>query len=384
MKIALVIERTDSSRGGRETSAAQIAAGLVRRGHDVTVLCQRGCPLAEGVKVRELGGKGLFRVRKLKDFVARAGAAIREQHYDIVHAMLPLPGANVYQLRGGTAPAQRAASLRRRSPVSRPLVWLLERLNFRRNLMAELERQVVGNGDVLCLPVSQMVAAELERFYRRSAGLRVIYNGVDVPAVDDAQRADWRQKTRYELGVKSDEMVFLCVAANFELKGVAETIAAFARWYYARPSRPEARLVIVGREIAEGYQRIAGLREVGKQVVFVPPTLEVFRWYSAADACILLSWYDPCSRVVLEATRWGVPSITTVFNGAAEVLSRGAGIVVSSPKNSREVVKAMDDLADPASRQRRRRACLDVADSLSMDRHVEELLEAYAAVTGRK
>jgi glycosyltransferase involved in cell wall biosynthesis len=82
--------------------------------------------------------------------------------------------------------------------------------------------------------------------------------------------------------------------------------------------------------------------------------------------------------VVLEATRWGVPSITTAYNGAAEVMADGAGIVVPSPRDLPAIVAAMDELADPA----RRAACADVcrrkADDLSMDRHVDQLLAAYA------
>ena len=38
MKIALVIERMDPQRGGREVSTAQVAVALSRRGHEVTVL----------------------------------------------------------------------------------------------------------------------------------------------------------------------------------------------------------------------------------------------------------------------------------------------------------------------------------------------------------
>ena len=95
---------------------------------------------------------------------------------------------------------------------------------------------------------------------------------------------------------------------------------------------------------------------------------------------MLLSWYDPCSRVVLEATRWSVPSITTVYNGAAEVLARGAGLVVSSPADTDAVIRAMCELAEPARRAARARACMDVAGRLGMDRYVDELLAAYEEV----
>jgi glycosyltransferase involved in cell wall biosynthesis len=107
-------------------------------------------------------------------------------------------------------------------------------------------------------------------------------------------------------------------------------------------------------------------------------TPDIFEWYSAADACILLSWYDACSRVVLEAVRWGLPCITTRFNGAAEILqSSGGGVVVDSPRDQGGVLAALDAMQDPERRLAFSRACIAAGERLSMDRHVDGLLKAY-------
>jgi UDP-glucose:(heptosyl)LPS alpha-1,3-glucosyltransferase len=178
-------------------------------------------------------------------------------------------------------------------------------------------------------------------------------------------------------------VLLLVVANNFELKGVAQTIEALAGLHRRRPDLP-VRLAIVGRHPAEveGYVRMAGLRSVGPLMHVVPPTREIFRWYSAADICLLLSWYDPCSRVVLEATRWGLPSITTAFNGAAEVLA-GGGLVVSSPAATNEVVAALDAMMDPAVRQAMSRQCIQIATTLTIQRHVDELLKLYKEILAK-
>jgi len=383
MKVALVIERTDPSRGGRETSTAQIAAHLARRGHAVTVLCGRGDWRCDGVEVRGLGRRGLSRLGRMQNFLFAAAAAISRERFDIVHSMLPVPGANVYQPRGGSVPGQVEASRRRWGLLGWPRVAVFERLNRVRNLLGRLERQVVTDPRVSCLAVSRMVAQEFSDYFGAESNVRVIYNAVDVPEVDAEQRADWRQKIRFQLGVGQGDPVFLTVATNFPLKGVTETIRAFARWYHSNQGAINGRLVVVGRDAVEGYERIAGLQDVGGVVAFVPPADDVFRWYAAADACVLLSWYDPCSRVVLEATRWAIPSITTVYNGAAEVLAEGAGIVVDSPKNVRAVAAAMDELADPKARAKRSDACLRLADRLRMERHVDELIREYERIAAR-
>jgi UDP-glucose:(heptosyl)LPS alpha-1,3-glucosyltransferase len=164
------------------------------------------------------------------------------------------------------------------------------------------------------------------------------------------------------------------------LKGVLEMMAGYSDWVQEGPAGAKSRLVVIGRDDVEGYTRIAGLRHVGKQVVFVPPTDEIDRFYAAADACVLLSWYDPCSRVVLEATNWGIPSVTTRFNGASEILDKGAGIVVDSPRSRRAVRDAFATLAEAESRRGYAEACSGLAGALTIERHVDELEAVFEQV----
>jgi UDP-glucose:(heptosyl)LPS alpha-1,3-glucosyltransferase len=384
MKIALVIERFDPLRGGREASTAQIASALARRGQDVTVLCQSCQDACDGVRVLPLKARGWDRSVRLRSFLRSVRGAAEEGGFDIVHATFPVPGANVYQPRGGLVGAQAAAGLRRRRGLSRVVAALSQPLNLHRRRLGRLEQKLVGDLRTVCLAVSEMVGREFMHYYARSENVRVIYNAVDVPDVPDDARRGWREELRRRIGAGPGGPVFLTVARNFELKGVPEAIEAFAQWYHSPAGSPGARFVAVGRRNSRRFHWLARKRRVGKQVVFVAPSAEIFRWYAAADACVLLSWYDPCSRVVLEATRWGIPSITTVYNGAAEVLARGAGIVVSSPRDTPAVVKAMAELADAARRKERSAACWDVADGLSVERHVDELLGAYAEAAARR
>ena len=381
MRIALVIERMDPLRGGRETYTARLAEALVRRGHEVTVLCQSGSWTCEGVEVRRLGRRGLRRTRRLLAFIQDAAEAA---DYDVVHAMLTMPGADIYHPHGGTVPGSLAANRRRRGPAGRLLHRIASPLNASRRLRARLERRIMADPSVICLAVSEMIAGHFREYYGRQRGVRVAFNGVDVPDWTDEQRRDHRQRVRSRLGVGDDDPVFLTVATNFPLKGVAETIAAMAKWYHARGGEVNPRLVVVGRDRAEGYQRLASRLGIAPLVVFEPPTKEIFRWYSAADALVLLTWYDPCSLTVLEAARWGIPSLTTAFNGAREALGDEAGLVVDSPRDTCGILSALDALADPARRTRRAEACGALREYLGMDRHVDELLAIYEEVCQRK
>jgi len=380
MKIALIIERMDTGRGGREASTAQIAAELARRGHDVTILCQSGLWQHEGVNVLPLGVRGVTRGAKLANFASDVRAEVEWSKYDIAHAMGPIPGVNVYQLRSGTIPAQAEANRRRRGGAKRLLRRLTEKLNRRQILADQMERDMMADPNVWLLPVSQMVARELQRYYQRTDRVRMVFNGVDSPAMSDQQRAEHRRRLRSEMNADDATVVFLTVATNWPLKGVAQSIAAFAKWNARHPHGANARLVLLGRDDVEDYAKLATDDGVAAQVIFPGSTENVAPWYAAADACVLLSWYDPCSRVVLEAMRMGLPAITTAFNGAAEALAHGAGLVVPSPADTFAVAEAFDALADPQRRNRAAQLCRMQSDRLSVSRHVDELLAVYAEV----
>jgi UDP-glucose:(heptosyl)LPS alpha-1,3-glucosyltransferase len=379
VKITLVIERMDAWRGGREVSTAQMAEEISCRGHDVTILCESGSYASPTVALAPVGCAGRSRAVRLVSFLARANLWLRRHPCDRVHALLPFPGADVYQLRGGTVPGQLAASLRRRTGLHRRIAALFAPLNVKRRRLHSLERQVTAAQRTLCLPVSRMVAAELAHYYGRREGVQVVYNGVQPPSADASQRAEWRGDVRRSLGIAPDDLMVFTAGKNFALKGVREAITALSAWLHGRGRKARPILVAVGNAHTRRYEQHAAAQGVGDRVRFLPPTPEVSRLYAAADVCVLLSWYDPCSRVILEAIQWGLPTITTTFNGAAEVLVGGAGLVVHSPLDTSAVVRALEELSDAGRRTQCRRHAEAIAGGLSMRRHVEELLNVYAA-----
>ena len=383
LRVGIFIERFDASRGGRERSTLEVAGELARRGCRVDVVCMTGQPVGGGVDVVTLGWAGASRTGKLRRFVTAAARHMASAAYDVTHAMAPLPGADVYQLRGGTIAGLREGSLRMLGPVARAVRTVTWPCNRARALMGRLERRVVRDRRTLCLPVSRMVADELRRFHDRTANVRVVFNAVAAPAVSAEARAAWRAKTRALWGAAEEDFVLVCPAMNFRLKGVPETVEAFAR-FRPRPG-PPARLVVLGTGQPKACQRLARRCGVGGDVVFRPAVGDIWPVYAAADAVVLLSWYDPCSRVVLEAATFGVPSITTRFNGAAELVAGQRGnppvMVVDSPAAVADVAEACTRLADPGVRADCAAACRAVAPHLSITRHVDKLMAIYEEIT---
>lgn len=385
MKVAIVIERMDTALGGREMSTAQIAQAFQARGINVTILCQESRWVCPGVEVVALG-RGRSRWVRMRNFVADVQEYLARNPHEIVHAMLPLPGANIYQPRGGTLRGQLDASRRKRVAWKRPFAELGWHLKAVRRQGLVMERRMLKGGKVLCLCVSQMVADEFHRHYGLSRNVRVIYNAVQVPQTGASRRHAWRKQLREQLQVAEHDVVFVCMAKNLALKGAGQAIEAFGRWRQSQPDGRGGKLVFVGqRRLGDEFHRQARRLGLAKSVEFLPHADDPFPWYSAADVCVLLSWYDPCSRVVLEAIRWGLPYITTGHNGASELLGGRGGAVVKSPDDIDAVVTAMRELSDAHRRKHCAQACLGAAGELTMEKHVEGLVQAYQELAvGRK
>ncbi|HPS53724.1 MAG TPA: glycosyltransferase, partial [Phycisphaerae bacterium] len=102
MRIALVIERLDSRRGGRELSTVELAAALAEAGQDVTVLTMEAADheILGRVHVDVLAACGAGKAERFGHFAA--AVAERKKDFDIVHGMTAMPCLDVYQPRGGS------------------------------------------------------------------------------------------------------------------------------------------------------------------------------------------------------------------------------------------------------------------------------------------
>src|SRR5438034_575894 len=88
---------------------------------------------------------------------------------------------------------------------------------------------------------------------------------------------------------------------------------------------------------------------------------------TSAPRCVPPTYYDPCSRVVLEALSYGVPCITTSFNGAAEVMTDGCeGFIIDTPDNVGLWARRIDELRAPELRRKMSDKAVLLRDKLSM------------------
>ncbi len=324
----------------------------------------------EGVKVREhrMAAGGATRLRWYLTFLDSVDRHLMETRYDIVHAMLPVRKCDVYHPHAGIAVETIGAG----AALSR----FANRFNRKRQRFAAVERELLEPATgpiVLCL--SDYVKEMARRHYPGIGENRLVklFNGIDLGRFDPAARAAAGKELRRRLGISSDRIVALMLAQDFARKGLKETIEALAKVEDQR-----LMLLVGGRDDPSAYRRLASSIGVAERVSFAGPTNDPYAFYQAADFFVLPTRHDPCSLVVLEALAMGVPVISTVFNGACEVMAGGrAGVVLADPADVAALAKAMEGMLDASRRRQLAGEALALRPILSQETHLDGLEAAY-------
>lgn len=385
MKLAVVAERVEAWRGGAETSTLELSRLLAARGHDVHIITTTRTPSPPDMTIHQVPVASALGPLRTAMFIRRATAFLQENAFDIVHAVAPLPCADVYQPRGGLLreTSERNVAMRR-SIARRAVKRALTALNFKKRSLLDLEREIFREGGPLVLAVSQYVADQCKRFYGVGAPrVRVVFNGVRLSEIDAAQRKADRAAIRKQYQVSDSTLLLLFVAHNFRLKGLDPLIDTAAKLESAGGC--DFHVVVAGRDNPVRFQRRIESLRLQQRITFSGPTQRMSAFFNAADVCVHPTYYDPCSRVVLEALSRGVPCITTRSNGASEVIRDGEeGFVIDSPDDIETWADRITALRPAAVRQRMGEAALALRDRISMARHVAELDAVFREIATQK
>jgi UDP-glucose:(heptosyl)LPS alpha-1,3-glucosyltransferase len=354
LRVSLVILHADPARGGAERYTRDLAAGLVARGHRVSLLAATFADVPAGVATVPIAATGATRVGRFERFLDGVDRAIGR--FDVVHAMLPVRRCDVYHPHAGVAAEAVAAG-----------GWA-GHLNRRRVRFAAVERRLFAGASppvVLCL--SGMIRSAVRRHYPEPADdrLATLFNGTDLTRFDPAG-------PRADLGAAG--VAGLMLAQDFARKGLREAIQAVR-------DVPGWTLVVGGRDDARPYVNLAATLGVADRVRFLGPVADAPAAYRAADFFILPTRHDPCSLVVLEALAMGVPVISTRQNGACEAMVDSVhGRVLPSPGEG--LADAVRDVI--ARRVEMSAACLALRPALSQEHHLDKLEQVYRDLVARR
>ncbi len=134
-----------------------------------------------------------------------------------------------------------------------------------------------------------------------------------------------RLHVRAELGLKSEDELFLAIAELIPRKRHKDLLLALAKL-----QQPAVHLALAGDgPLASDLQALAAQLGVAEQVHFLGFCDDIPRFIYTAIAILLVSEQEGLPRSVMEAMAMGVPVIGTKIRGTEDLLKEGAGKLVS-------------------------------------------------------
>jgi UDP-glucose:(heptosyl)LPS alpha-1,3-glucosyltransferase len=386
MKIALAIENFSRYAGGAEAYAVALADTLVREGFDVHLYGH----LWDG----EPAGATFHRLRRLPkwippsvrllDFALQHKRMTATRRFDVILGFGNTLIMNVYQSHGGV---HHISNIRKLQAVSNPLLRFLKKLallstpKYHTRAWIESAPFRMKRRPVI-IAISEMVRQDMTAYFGMdSDGIELIYNGIDY-AKFSTPASERRNSLRKQWGFDK-EILFLFMAYDFRKKGVRYLVEAAGK-LRQKVGAGAFGVVIVGGPPSLQIRRMVTRLDLADTVVFHGPTTEPQRFYHACDVFILPTFYDACSLVVLEAMAAGLPAITTVFNGAAGIITEGRdGLVLKDPRNTDEMGAAMQHFLDPNVLHGASAAAKLTASNFTIERNHHQMIDVFRGLPSR-
>jgi UDP-glucose:(heptosyl)LPS alpha-1,3-glucosyltransferase len=389
-KVAIIIERADTALGGAERSVFEMAQALASLDLDVHILAAKGRLEADNVHFlcRDIPGKRTSH----GDFARALKEHLEKNHYDIIHSILPFDFVDVYQPRDG---AYIESALRNAASFSSRFMQSFKKatafLNMRRAALIRAERRLCSKPDgPIVAAISNYVAMQFRRHYGLSEDrIAVILNGVKTGELPGKIRVNQvRIQILEELGLSGNNnaILFLFAGHNFKRKGLGSIIRAMHLVSTKSASRP-VFLVVAGQDRKSGYLRLARKLNVHKQVLFLGKVSNIAETIAATNVAVLPTFYDPCSRFILEALAAGKPVITTGFNGAVDFFTEGRhGKVVEKPDDVAALADALMYFTEQVNIRKASQAIIEdnIKENVSVTRLAAQLKGLYEKILDKR
>jgi glycosyltransferase involved in cell wall biosynthesis len=388
-KIAIIIERADITLGGAERSVFELASALSARGLQVDILAAKG--LAKAKDIHVLCGTKPGSRTSLFTFARAIKKHLAENHYDIVHSVLPFDFADVYQPRGGSFAE---AILRNASSYQNKFVQKYKRAtafaNFRRAILLHAEKKLCNNPDgPVIAALSKYVADQFRRHYNLDDNrIVVIPSGVKIDEQIDTAAADKLREqilARLDLKETDNPVFFLFAANNFRLKGLVVLIKAL-HLAVAHHQASKAYLVVAGHDRSRAYRHLAKKLKVDTRIVFLGSVSRIQNVLSIIDVAAIPTFYDSSNRFILEALAANKPVITTSFAGAAELFSNNVhGKVIACPRDIPQLAAAIAYFTDPHNIRKAAQAITadNLREKISIKRVAQQTEALYESIISK-
>ncbi|MDJ0732504.1 MAG: glycosyltransferase family 4 protein [Nostocaceae cyanobacterium] len=203
--------------------------------------------------------------------------------------------------------------------------WLYSALNARWEKLAFQKAQII-------VAVSQKVAQELINIGVSKKRIRVIVNGVDLqeftPGV--AFRSKFNLPENVPLALFAGDI-------RTRRKNLDTVLQALVKV-------PNLHLAVVGNTEGSPFPQLAKSLGLQQRVHFLGYRRDVAEIMRTADVFVFPSRYEACTLVLLEALASGLPVITAITTGGAELVTPESGVILPNSDDTEALAQALSDL----------------------------------------
>ena len=372
MKIALINNRFSASHGGLERYACNLTKMLLTRGHEVHLYAQAIQDVPEQAQ------KHLVHVFKKPSwlriliFVMQVKRQISSEQYDIVYGLTKAFPLDVYRMGDGVH--RHWLAIRFPNPVWRMINCMI---NFTYAMNLFMESRVFKTKNCrIWVSNSKLCQKHAEQYLNVSPEqLRVIYNGVDQTEFNPVLAKSDRHVTRGEMGLGEDDIAITYIANNWRRKGLGVLLKAISR---LGQRGKNIHVLVVGRGNPKKFDNLIKTLNLAQQVHFLGTTKNVIKYYGAGDLFVLPTKYDPFSNVCLEAMACGLPVITTLENGASEIIDIGkTGYVQQDPDSDEELSKLLAECLDISKLAQLGDSAFKVSQGFTLEKNFQETFSLF-------
>jgi glycosyltransferase involved in cell wall biosynthesis len=387
IKTAIITERADIGLGGAERSVSELTAELRQQGVETAIVAAKGIP---DQHITILCGDYPAKRVPLRAFERALRQHLSTQSYDIVHSTLPMAAADIYQPRGGS---YHEAMLRNIASYPFAIQRFVKRgthlLNFKRTAYLNAEKKICSaNNRIVVAALSRYVKKHFQKYYHMpEERIAVIPNGINTDIRPDAAAAKaLKERILKSITIPSDKqpVLFLFAANNPRLKGLRELLFAFEDITFDAYVHPI--LIVVGIKELGPYKSLSEQLVLKNHIISLGCQDSIYNILSICDVAVLPTYYDPCSRFILESLAMGKPVITTCFNGAAErFVNNLHGVVIKEP-NYTLLMDALSYFCNPKNIELASQAIIqdNLCEKVSIRLHVTQLIKLYEKILAGK
>ncbi len=313
--------------GGQEIRILTEARGLIRRGHQVELVCPPEAQIFTaapdyGIPVHALniGKKRLGPLLALRRFLS-------EQRFDIINTH--------------SSTDSWLAALACKTLADAPTIVRTRHLSTAVNRSATT-RWLYEKGSAHVVVTGEALKAQLIRDNGYPAEqLTSVPTGIDL----ERFRPQPRQQARAALGLRADVTYLGILATLRDWKGHTVLFDALVELL---PKRPDLRVLIIGdgpyRDRLDARAEVLGISD---KLDFVGHRSDAERWLPAIDVFTLPSWGDEgVSQALMQAMACALPIVTTPVGSLTEVIHDGKTGLIVPPRDAHALAGAIAQLLD--------------------------------------